>query len=93
MDENQQSLLEQVLSIIESSSLDEEDKKLLTERVPFLSVEVQETLVKIHQEDPEFLGMMVENLKLKLDAQDNPDKIAEIVEKERAELTRIMSEE
>jgi hypothetical protein len=92
MDPKYQELLEKIQKLIDSSTLTPEDKKLLTDRVPLLSTVALEIIVELLEQDPSSLEKLVKSTRLKISAQDNPEKIKEIIEQEREEFTRAVNE-
>lgn len=93
MDDLPKSAPEKLQEIIDSSDLSIDDRELITEHVPSLPLEVQEVLVNACEQDPSFLEEMVDNLKMKLEAGDDKEKLHEIIERERNEITNILNED
>ena len=91
MDSDHQKLVTRAQGIVESSHLAANDKQLLIGRLPFVSSMVLGMFVQISEEDPFSVETLVKNLKAKIDAQGNLQKIHEIVKHEREEFEDALS--
>lgn len=93
MDQQDFSIIDQAIQIIYSSSLSEEDKMLLADNIADIPDEFIRAFVQICTEDPSTIDMVVNNMKLKIDAIQNPDKVQSLIDKEKEDLTRAMLNE
>ncbi len=84
-------LTEKAIAIVEQSHLSPADKKLLIGRIPFVAEIMLRMFVDLCEEDPFSVNAVVENLKKKLDAQGNLQKIHEIVNQERREIEEALA--
>jgi len=79
-------------SIIHSSGLHPEDKKLLLGRIPYCETGILAMFVEVCDQNPFSIDIIVQNLKKKLDAGGNLSKIHAIVKEEREEFERRLAE-
>jgi hypothetical protein len=91
MDLDHSKLVTRAQGIVESSHLAVDEKKLLIGRLPFVSSMMLGMFVQICEEDPFSVEMLVKNLKAKIDAQGNLQKIHEIVKQEREEFAEALA--
>lgn len=85
--------IDQAIQIIYSSSLSEDDKALLADNIADIPDDFISAFVQICTEDPSTIDMVVNNMKLKIDAIQNPEKIQALIDQEKEELTRAMLNE
>ncbi len=90
-DQSHALLVEKAILIVEQSHLSPADKKLLNGRIPFVAEIMLKMFVDLCEEDPFSVDAVVENLKKKLDAQGNLQKIHEIVNQERREIEEALA--
>lgn len=93
MDNQQLSISEKLLKIIESSTLNPEDKKQLSDTIELMPQEQQLVLFTLLEEDPNTLDLIMKNFKMKLEAVDNPDKIQKIIDAENEDFNRALISE
>lgn len=84
--------LTKLQTIISSSSLSDEDKKLLTDSILMTPEEYHISYLKFFEKDPSSLELLVKSMKAKIDAIQNPDKIQQVLDQERQELTNSLNE-
>lgn len=91
MNSERNDLTQKALSIVEGSKLPKQDKELLLGRLPYAPSMVIQLFVQVCEEDPFSIDALVVNLKKKMDAEGNLQKIHEIMKQERAELEHALA--
>lgn len=84
-------MLEKAIALIDSSKISDQDKELLRGRLPYAPSMVISLFVEVCEEDPFSIEPLVMNLKKKLDAQGNLQKLHEIAKQERRELEAVLA--
>ena len=89
-DTEREVLTAKAITIVEGSHLSAEDKKLISGRVPFIADVMLRMFVEVCESDPFSIEGIVKNLKKKLEAQGNLEKLHEIVKQERREIEELL---
>lgn len=79
-------LIERAIAIIGAAHLSEKDKELLLGRIPYVPLSVLQMFVQICEDDPFSIDPIIVNLKKKIDASGNLQKIHALVEQERKDI-------
>lgn len=82
---------ERALAIVAASHLSAADKKLLSDRIPFIAESMLTTFVDLCESDPFGVDAIVRNMKKKLDAQGNLRRIHEIVKQESHDIEELLN--
>lgn len=86
MNPDRTDLTARAIALIDGSKLSDGDKELLRGRLPYAPTMVVQLFVEVCEEDPFSIDALVMNLKKKLDAQGNLQKLHEIAKQEKREL-------
>lgn len=78
-------LVERATVIVENSTISPEDKKLLSDRIPYCETSILAMFVEVCEQDPYSVDFIVNNLKKKLDAGGNLSRIHAIIREEKEE--------
>jgi GTPase Era involved in 16S rRNA processing len=89
MDNPKIPLIERAKEIVLNSRLKDEDKKLVTDQIPYAPTALLEMFIESCSGDALMLEFMVRSLKRKLVAGDNQDKIRAILKEERTSLRKL----
>jgi hypothetical protein len=73
-------------TIIDKSLLSKSDKEMISVRMTLVPLELIESFIVSCEKDPSFLFEVVKNLKAKIDAGDDLNKLHEIMKQERIEV-------
>jgi hypothetical protein len=83
-------LTEKSIAIVEQSHISAADKKILSDRIPFVADVMLQMFIQVCEEDPFSVDAIVVNMKKKLDAQGNLKRLHEIVKQECRELEEVL---
>lgn len=86
MNPDRTDLTARAFALIDGSKLSDADKELLRGRLPYAPTMVVQLFVEVCEEDPFSVDALVMNLKKKLDAQGNLQKLHEIAKQDKREL-------
>jgi hypothetical protein len=90
MDNPKLPLIEKAKSIVEESSLSAEDKKLITERLPYAPTVLLQIFIDSCNGDQDALDILARSLKRKLMAGDDPIKLHQMIVEEKKELRKFI---
>lgn len=85
-EQSRKELTEKATAIVEQSHISSADKKILSDRIPFVADVMLQMFIQVCEEDPFSVDAIVVNMKKKLDAQGNLKRLHEIVKQECREL-------
>ena len=89
-EQSRKELTEKATAIVGQSHISAADKKILSDRIPFVADVMLQMFIQVCEEDPFSVDAIVVNMKKKLDAQGNLKRLHEIVKQECRELDEVL---
>ena len=87
---DKEALIEEAETILEKHSLSHEDRVLWQRQLAVLSPEATLFFIDTFDNDAELLTLTTINMKKKIEADDDPQKIQKLIEEEKNELLRLL---